>query len=247
MVEKLAHERLKVRLILGPEMSLFLLDETLEFPDPRLARADGLLAIGGDLSVERLVKAYASGIFPWYTADEPILWWSPDPRCVMFTSELKVSRSMRNVLNRGYFEVSFDTDFEGVIRACQQVPRKDPGTWITNEMVQAYVDLYHKGVAHSVEVRMEGNLVGGLYGVSLGRTFFGESMFSRVSNASKVAFVHMTRQIEEWGFEMIDCQIYNDHLASLGARNIGREEFLEKLSQSLKFESRIGSWTDPSR
>lgn len=212
------------------------------FPDVEEAE-DGLLAIGGDLSIERLISAYKKGIFPWYSDGEPILWWSPDPRFILYLDELKISKSMRNILNKGTFKVTFDSSFEKVIQKCQQVPRKEQdGTWITSEMQDAYIQLHKAGFAHSVEVWKGENLVGGLYGVSLGRVFFGESMFSLVSNASKVALISLSKQLFEWEFEFIDCQVPTEHLKTLGAVEIDRISFIEKLATVLQYESRIGSW-----
>ncbi len=202
------------------------------FPDPALAETDpdGLLAVGGDLSPQRLVNAYRQGIFPWYSAGQPILWWSPDPRMVLFPERLHLSRSLRKRLRRGTFEVTFDRDFGAVIRACA-APREDQGgTWITEQMIEAYEGLHRLGLAHSVESWHQGELVGGLYGVALGSLFFGESMFSTMSDASKVAFVRLVRTLQSAGCPLIDCQVYTDHLASLGAEPIPRARFLELLA-----------------
>ncbi|WP_455218034.1 leucyl/phenylalanyl-tRNA--protein transferase [Kaarinaea lacus] len=212
-------------------------DKTYRFPDVRLAlrEPDGLLAIGGDLSPQRLEAAYRHGIFPWFNHDQPILWWSPDPRAVLFPDQLKISRSLRKTLRKQLFTVTFDRAFEEVIEACSG-PRgpdehSDPGTWITREMKQAYKQLHETGLAHSVECWRDHELVGGLYGVAIGRVFFGESMFSRVTDASKVAFVHLVRQLQQWGFALIDCQIHSAHLQSLGAETIRRERFIQLLDQ----------------
>ena len=205
--------------------------ETLAFPSPELAldHPDGLLAIGGDLSPERLLLAYRHGIFPWYSDGQPLLWWSPNPRSVLFPQQLKISRSLHKRIRRGDFEVRFDHAFDDVIEACS-TPRADQvGTWITQEMKVAYRHIHTLGHAHSAESWRDGQLVGGLYGVVIGRVFFGESMFARVSDASKVAFVHLVEQIKSWGFGLIDCQISTAHLASLGAINISRHHFLELL------------------
>ena len=202
------------------------------FPDPALAETepDGLLAVGGDLSPERLVNAYRQGIFPWYSAGQPLLWWSPDPRMVLFPERLHVSRSLRRTLRRGTFEVTFDRDFGAVIRACA-APRDDGGgTWITAQMIDAYERLHRLGLAHSVEAWHRGELVGGLYGVALGSLFFGESMFSTMSDASKVAFVRLVQTLQAAGCPLIDCQVYTAHLASLGAEPIPRARFLELLA-----------------
>ncbi len=203
------------------------------FPDPQTAETDpdGLLAVGGDLSPARLINAYRRGIFPWYSAGQPILWWSPDPRMVLFPERLHVSRSLRRTLRRGEYQITFDRDFGAVIRACAEVPRPgQEGTWITPEMMEAYETLHRLGLAHSVEAWYRGELAGGLYGVALGRIFFGESMFSTRSDASKVAFVHLVRSLQAAGSPLIDCQVHTDHLASLGAAPLPRARFLELLA-----------------
>ncbi len=200
------------------------------FPPVHLADEYGLLAIGGELSVEWLLDAYRSGIFPWYSEGEPICWYSPDPRMVLFPNEVIISKSMRKVIKKQEFTVTFNQDFKSVIRNCKTIPRKEElGTWITDEMEQAYIDLHKKGIAKSVEVWKEKELVGGLYGVDLGTVFCGESMFSKVSNASKTAFIYLAQKLEKENYKIVDCQVYNDHLASLGAREILREEFLRFL------------------
>lgn len=225
-------------------MPVFQLDEQLVFPDPQLANNEGLLAIDGDLSVERLVLAYSNGIFPWYEEDSPILWWSPDPRLIMYPNDLKVSKSLRKEINRGTFSVRFDTNFRKVIENCASSPRDDQdGTWITDEMMEAYCVLYDKGIAHSVETYQDDKLVGGLYGVSLGKAFFGESMFHHVSNASKVAYYHLVEKLKEWEFSFIDAQVHTDHLKSLGAINVSRTFFLQMLKDSQQFPSKIGKWS----
>jgi len=202
---------------------IFRLDERLAFPDPVLAEADGLLAVGGDLSVDRLLLAYRNGIFPWYSADTPILWYSPHERFVLFPAELKVAKSLRQVLKSDKFAVTVNQAFAGVIDACSLAPRPgQDGTWITSEMKAAYLELHQSGHAHSAEVWQNRELIGGLYGVQVGTVFCGESMFSKVSNASKVALV----QLCGMGFSLIDCQVYTGHLASMGARMISREEYM---------------------
>ena len=217
-------------------------DVTL-FPPPESANEEGILAIGGDLSPERLLVAYSEGIFPWFNPNDPILWWSPDPRFVLFPNELKVAKSMRPYFNRQKFEVSFDRDFPQVMRECQQ-PRLSQwgGTWITESMLEAYTRLHKLGFAHSVEVWQDGELVGGLYGVSLGKVFFGESMFAKASNASKFGFISLVKKLEERGFWLIDCQQQTEHLASLGARAISRAAFLEILKRNKQEETLRGDW-----
>ena len=202
----------------------------MSFPPVRLTHESGILAIGGDLSTTRLRLAYRSGIFPWFEDGEPITWWSPDPRMVLFLAELKVSKSMRNVLNRKQFRVTYNTCFREVIKNCQTVERVgQDGTWITDDMIEAYVQLHEEGIAKSVEVWEGEQLVGGLYGIDLGHIFCGESMFSKVSNASKIAFISLVEQLKLGDYKLLDCQVYNDHLASLGAREISRERFLSFL------------------
>jgi leucyl/phenylalanyl-tRNA---protein transferase len=215
-------------------MPVFRLTEDLVFPRPELARADGLLAVGGDLSSERILLAYSLGIFPWYSECSPILWWSPDPRLVLFPDELKVSRSLRQAIKKGTFEITIDSAFEEVIRNCSGICREgQQGTWITEEMIEAYIRLYHAGYAHSVETRHNGELVGGLYGIAMGRAFFGESMFAKMSNASKIALVELIEHLNPLGFEFVDCQITTEHLKSLGARELPRSEFLRILKKAL--------------
>lgn len=213
------------------------------FPDPRKAdEATGLVAIGGDLLPERLVSAYAHGIFPWYN-DDPILWFSPDPRMVLRLPELKINRSLRKNLRRLRYEVRLDTAFRDVIRACAAVSRPDQdGTWINDEMIAGYVALHERGYAHSVEAWSGGELVGGMYGVSLGAAFFGESMFAKASDASKVAFVHLVKQLERWDFHFLDCQVHTDHLDRFGATQWPREVFLAALEDALEAKSRLGKW-----
>ena len=214
------------------------------FPPVEQAAADpnGLLAAGGDLSVARLVEAYGSGIFPWFNEDQPILWWSPDPRMVLFPAELKVSRSLAKTLRNSRFEVRADTAFRHVIQSCRMPRRHQAGTWITAPMVEAYCELHRAGIAHSVETWLNAELVGGLYGVALGRAFFGESMFAHVTDASKVALVTLVRQLERWGFEVIDCQMNTAHLASFGAREIPRAEFTRRLRELIHYPPVPAPW-----
>lgn len=207
---------------------MYFLTRELYFPSVEYASPDGLLAVGGDLSPERLMLAYRNGIFPWFEDDEPILWWSPPQRMVLYFDELKVSKSMRNILNRNIFTVTFNTAFRDVIMNCRNVEREgQQGTWITNEMLEAYCRLHSLGIARSFEVWHEGELVGGLYGIDLGHVFCGESMFSKVPNASKVAFITLARQLQKENYKLLDCQVHNDHLESLGAREIDRKEFVD--------------------
>lgn len=213
------------------------------FPDPRLADPDGLVAIGGDFRPETLVAAYASGIFPWPHDDLPYAWFSPDPRFVLPPERLHVARSLRKRLRGGDYEVRYDTAFEPVMRACAEAPRPgQPGTWILEEMVEGYVELHRLGLAHSVECWWGDQLAGGLYGVSLGGVFFGESMFHRREDASKIAFVHLVERLQGWGFDLVDCQVRTEHLARFGARDWGRERFLRRLRRSLTRSTRRGPW-----
>jgi leucyl/phenylalanyl-tRNA--protein transferase len=214
------------------------------FPPVEEADPSGLLAVGGDLAPERLLEAYAKGIFPWYDDDQPILWHAPDPRMVLLPSELRVSRSLARSVRRRPFELKLDTAFEPVMRACAEAPRPGAGgTWITSDMIEAYVRLHHMGFAHSTEAWDSGELVGGLYGVSLGGTFFGESMFARRSDASKVAFVALVRQLEAWDFDLVDCQMYTEHLARFGAVERPRSWFSRRLAASLEKPTRRGAWS----
>jgi leucyl/phenylalanyl-tRNA--protein transferase len=217
-------------------MSLPWLDEADPFPpvETALREPNGLLAVGADLSPRRLLDAYSRGIFPWFSEDDPLLWWSPDPRMVLWLSDLHVSRSLKRTLRSGRYVVTLDTVFDEVITACAGPRRDDDGTWITGEMMEAYRRLAALGHAHSVETWLGGRLVGGLYGVSVGRMFFGESMFSSSDDSSKVAIVHLVRQLTRWGFECIDCQMSTAHLASLGAREIPRAEFLTHVGRLVR-------------
>jgi leucyl/phenylalanyl-tRNA--protein transferase len=217
---------------------------TAPFPDPAFTETEpnGLLAVGGDLSPQRLRNAYRLGIFPWYSAGQPILWWSPDPRLVLFPDGLRISRSLRRTLRRGTFAISLDRAFGAVIRACA-APRPDAdGTWILPEIARAYERLHALGLAHSAEAWQDDELVGGLYGVAIGRTFFGESMFSRASDASKVALVHLVRSLAAWGYALIDCQVYTPHLASLGAVEIPRAEFQRRLAEAVDAPVAAQAW-----
>jgi leucyl/phenylalanyl-tRNA--protein transferase len=217
-----------------------------EQPFPPVHRAlrepNGLLAAGGDLSVKRLVAAYRQGIFPWYGEGQPVLWWSPDPRMVLYPSEITVSRSLRKRLRKRDFELRVDTCFVRVIRACAEPRAGQGGTWITDDMLEAYASLHAAGMAHSVETWIDGELTGGLYGVALGGVFFGESMFSRATDASKIALVHLARQLERWNFGIVDCQMATTHLASLGAREIPRKDFVRALSELVNYPTRTGQW-----
>ncbi|MGL6159213.1 leucyl/phenylalanyl-tRNA--protein transferase [Microbulbifer sp.] len=219
--------------------------ERIEFPPTDLALKDpnGLLAIGGRLSPEWLLAAYRRGIFPWYSDDQPILWWSPSPRCVVFPDQFRIGRSLRKALRRGGFQVTFDRAFEWVIDACRSSRADTEGTWITGEMRDAYVQLHRLGYAHSVETWRGGELVGGLYGIALGRVFFGESMFHRATDASKVAFVHLVRQLESWGCPLIDCQVGNPHLFSLGAVEVSRADFERLLRCGVEMPAFAQPWT----
>lgn len=225
-------------------MTVFRLGESLLFPPPHYADPDGLLAVGGDLSCERLLLAYKSGIFPWYSEETPILWWSPDPRLVLFPEELKVSKSLRRVIRKQVFQVTLNRAFRQVMEQCAEVRREQgEGTWILPEMVDAYCRLRRLGYAHSVESWYEGELVGGLYGVAIGRAFFGESMFMRKTDASKVAFVHLVGLLQQWKYELIDCQMTTSHLQSFGAREISRKDFLARLRRAVKKSSPQGAWS----
>jgi leucyl/phenylalanyl-tRNA--protein transferase len=211
-------------------MPIYRLSKDLVFPDPSLAEEDGLLALEGDLSPERLLLAYSNGIFPWFSEEEPILWWSPDPRFVIYPKDIRISHSMKKILK--IYKISFDTCFRDVISNCSNM-RKEEGTWITNEMIEAYCKLHELGFAHSVETWYEGKLVGGLYGVSMGKCFFGESMFSTMDNASKAAFITLSKLLDEKDFVVIDCQVHTNHLESLGAVYISRKDFLQVIRRGV--------------
>ncbi|KRW59903.1 leucyl/phenylalanyl-tRNA--protein transferase [Pseudomonas sp. TTU2014-080ASC] len=216
-------------------MLTWLQRDSFDFPplSKALRNPNGLLAAGGDLSPERLIQAYRHGCFPWYQDGQPILWWSPDPRTVLLPNQLHVSRSMAKLLRQGRYRVSFDEAFTQVIHACAAPRSYANETWITREMQDAYITLHERGIAHSVEVWKEDQLVGGLYGLAMGQLFFGESMFSRVDNASKIGFVTLTQHLQEWGFVLIDCQMPTQHLISLGAHSISRSEFADYLHKHL--------------
>jgi len=227
-------------------MTVYELIQEHVFPNPDAADADGLLAIGGDLNVRRLLLAYASGIFPWYSEGQPILWWSPDPRTVLFPHQFKRTKNLGRLVNKNYFDVKFDHNFKSVINHCSRAPRKGQhGTWITPKMIEAYIELYNLGYCHSVETYLNEKLAGGLYGVSMGGVFYGESMFHLVTDASKVALWHLVERLVEWDFDMIDVQQDTAHLKRMGAVNIDRRKFLNLLAISVKRKSRIGNWGDP--
>ena len=208
-----------------------------DFPDVNLALRDpdGLLAVGGDLSLQRLISAYQQGIFPWFSEGQPILWWSPDPRMVLEPQEIKVSRSLTKKIRQQHFQITFDQQFQNVITECSKSRlvqgTKETETWILDDMIEAYLGLHEAGYAHSVECWQDNKLVGGLYGVAMGKVFFGESMFSRLSDTSKISFVYLAKQLERWGYKLIDCQVYSSHLESLGAKIIARKKFINLLQQ----------------
>ncbi|MEQ9620187.1 MAG: leucyl/phenylalanyl-tRNA--protein transferase [Deltaproteobacteria bacterium] len=226
-------------------MPVYLLNESLIFPHPMNAEPGGLLAVGGDLSVERLLLAYRNGIFPWYSEGDPIMWFSPDPRLVLALSDLYVSTKLRKLIRANTFDVRYDNSFEEVITLCANASRKgQDGTWITDDMIDAYIELHQEGYAHSVETYYEGRLVGGLYGLSLGGAFFGESMFHLMSDSSKVALYYLVRKLRKWDFDFIDSQVSNDHMKRMGGREISRETFLLKLGDALDKKTIKGSWDD---
>jgi len=212
--------------------------EALDYPN-------GLLAVGGDLTPASLTRAYSRGIFPWYQGDEPVLWWSPDPRSVLFPEDLHISRSLRKILRRDEFQLSCDQRFRAVITACSDSRQELEGTWITSEMCEAYCEMHRRGMAHSIEVYQKGHLVGGLYGLALGGAFFGESMFSRVTDASKVALVALVHRLRQSRFRLIDCQVESEHLNSLGARNLSRLDFERELAQTVGDEAASNDWSLP--
>ncbi len=224
-------------------MPIFRLVDEPVFPPPDYADPSGLLAVGGDLSNERLLEAYRVGIFPWYSDDQPILWWSPDPRLILDLKDFKISRSLGKTLKKGVFQVTFDHAFEEVIQACAVVPREaQNGTWITAEMQEAYINLHGLGYAHSVETWFGGQLAGGLYGVSLGRCFFGESMFHLKTDASKVALATLVERLKSWDFHFIDSQMTTEHMVRLGAKELPRRIFLKRLQSALHHPTRRGRW-----
>ena len=226
-------------------MNIHVLGQDLQFPPVAEAADHGLLAVGGDLSNDRLLAAYKHGAFPWFMEEDPLLWWAPEERAVLPLDALRISKSMRNELNRNRYQVTMDHAFDKVVRRCQSAPRDGEGTWISNDIVQAYQSLHELGYAHSVEAWKEDVLVGGLYGVSLGRMFFGESMFTDATNASKVCFVKLVTWLKQRGFGPVDCQIMNPHLASMGAESWPREAFQKQLDHFLAAgETLQGKWTD---
>jgi len=224
-------------------MPIYRLLEEMVFPPPEYADPSGLLAVGGDLSSDRLLEAYRLGIFPWYSEDQPILWWSPDPRLVLELDDFKLSRSLRKTIKKGIFQVTFDRAFAEVIRACASVPREGQrGTWITAEMQEAYIHLHGLGFAHSVESWFEGQLAGGLYGMSLGKAFFGESMFHQRSDGSKVALATLVERLRKWKFHFIDAQMTTEHMLRLGANEMPRRIFLKRLASALHHPTKRGRW-----
>jgi leucyl/phenylalanyl-tRNA---protein transferase len=225
-------------------MPIFPLSKDIIFPPVELASEEGIIAMGGDLSSDRLLAAYRQGIFPWYSPPEPILWWSPDPRMILFPHEVRITQSMRKVLKKGTFSFTCDKNFRQTMLGCKKPRKSGPETWISEEILESYCRLHELGYAHSVEVWKDGELVGGLYGVSLGSVFIGESMFHTVNNASKAAFIVFSLRLAELGFSLIDCQVYTPHLASLGAWTIPRGQYLKLLRQCLQHNDRRGSWRD---
>ena len=218
------------------------------FPDPRMASDEGLLAYGGDLSSSRLLTAYRNGIFPWYSDGDPLLWWSPNPRLLLYPQDFKTNKSFARVLRSGKFEVSFDRAFAKVIGYCSAIPRDgQDGTWISAQMRDAYTKLHEEGFAHSVEVYVDGELVGGLYGIAMGKAFFGESMFALMPDASKVALKFLIDTLIDNGYDFIDCQVETPHLVSLGARLIDRDSFLDQLEESIQRPGKMGSWSNWNR
>lgn len=226
-------------------MPVFQLSKELAFPNPSYAEEEGILAVGGDLSVERLLLAYANGIFPWFTEGSKILWWSPDPRMVLFPENFKISNSLKQLIKSKRYSISYDKDFKSVIKHCANVEREgQDSTWITKQMQKAYIKMHKAGFAHSVETWLDGELVGGLYGVSLGRVFFGESMFHHQRDASKFAFYHLVQLLKNWEFDFIDAQQDTEHLKSLGANCLPRDEFLEMLDIAIMKPTYKGNWNN---
>ena len=224
-------------------MPVFQLSDEPIFPLPEMAEPDGLLAVGGDLSPERLLKAYSMGIFPWYSQGDPILWWSPSPRLILDLEDFKISRRLQRLIGQGRFRVTVDQAFSEVIRSCAKTPRPlGDGTWVTPEMIEAYCHLHELGYAHSIESWVGDELAGGLYGVAIAKVFFGESMFASVTDSSKVALAALVAQIKKWDFDFIDCQVKTDHLISLGAKEISGEEFRTRLARAVNRPSRKGKW-----
>ncbi len=224
-------------------MSVYQLDNDLWFPPPHEYEDHGIVAVGGDLSVERLLLAYRQGLFPWYNENEPITWYCPATRMVLKPGEVKISKSSRNLLNRDKFEIRIDSCFEEVIDRCQQIRRPgQDGTWLNDALKNSIIELHRLGFAHSFETFEKGKLVGGLYGLSIGRVFFGDSMFSEVSNASKIAFIKMCQRLAQNNFQLIDCQVYNPHLESLGAEEISRDDFLQLIKSNYHDHSLVGNW-----
>ncbi|MFH1023810.1 MAG: leucyl/phenylalanyl-tRNA--protein transferase [Planctomycetota bacterium] len=223
-------------------MAVYALGRAAVFPDPREADDDGLVAVGGDLSPERLLAAYRAGIFPWF-GDDPVLWFSPDPRMVLLPGKFRAGRTLRAALRKNQFEIRLDTAFPDVMKACAATPRRhEPGTWITPGMIRGYTALHRAGFAHAAEAWRDGELAGGLYGVSLGAAFFGESMFHRRPDASKVAFAWLVRQLAAWGMDFVDCQVSTEHLARFGAALVSREAYLRRLARALRRPTRKGPW-----
>jgi len=227
-------------------VTIYRLPKELVFPSPEEAEPEGILAIGGDLSLERLLLAYCLGIFPWYSKGSPILWWSPDPRLILKPKNLHISKSLSKVLKKEIFKITLDQAFSEVIQNCARAKRPDgKGTWIVKDMIKAYIHLHEAGFAHSVESWFKGKLVGGAYGVSLGRVFFGESMFYTMENAAKVAFVYLARLLQKWRFDMIDCQVTTPNLLRFGAREVARSQFLKRLAKALQPQTLRGRWQIP--
>jgi len=210
-----------------------------------LTDPDGLLAAGGCLSSQRIINAYKQGIFPWYSPGEPILWWSPNPRLVLFPENLNISRSLRKTIRKCTFNITYDQSFSQVMQCCAAPREEESGTWISEEMYQAYTQLHQQGIAHSVEAWFEGELVGGLYGIAIGQVFFGESMFHRKTDASKVAFCYLVQQLSEWGYQLIDCQVHTEHLSSLGAEEINRNDFSSLIKQYCSIQPSDKAWKNP--